>query len=109
VNHLLHIGVLHRGLVVLCSECELRTFYRIELLGETNTCPRCGAHAYATAARRSRLNEPQWFHDLHGAGRELLGQNGDVPFLAGHALAATAESFEDIASSTSACVTSDQR
>ena len=40
---------------------------------------------------------PQWFYDLHGAVRELLDQNGDVPFLAGRALAATARSFEDIA------------
>ena len=34
--------------------------------------------------------------DLHGAVRELLEQNGDVPFLAGMTLAATARSFEDI-------------
>ena len=97
VNHLLRIGALHRGLVVPCSECERRAFYRIELLGETNTCPRCGAHAYAGAAWRSGLDEPQWFYDLHGAVRELLGQDGDVPFLAGRALAATTRSFEDIA------------
>jgi hypothetical protein len=83
LNHLLHINVLHRGLIVPCSECERRTFYRIELLGERNTCPRCGAPAYATAARRSQQGEPEWFYDLHGAVRELLEQNGDVPFLAG--------------------------
>lgn len=97
LDHLLQIGVLHRGLIMPCSECERRTFYRIELLGETNACPRCGAHAYATAARRSKLNEPGWFYDLHGAVRELLDQHGDVPFLTGQALAATARSFEDIA------------
>ena len=97
VNHLVRIGALHRGLVVPCSECERRAFYRIELLGETNTCPRCGAQAYTSAAWRSDLHEPQWFYDLHGAVRELLGQNGDVPLLAGRALAATARSFEDIA------------
>ncbi len=97
VNHLLRIGAVHRGLVIPCSECERRAFYRIELLGETNTCPRCGAHAYASAAWRSDLDEPQWFYDLHGAVRELLGQDGDVPFLAGRALAATTRSFEDIA------------
>lgn len=79
-----------------CSECERRTFYRIELLGESNTCPRCGAPAYATAARRSQQGEPEWFYDLHGAVRELHEQNGDVPFLAGMTLAATARSFEDI-------------
>ena len=96
LNHLLHINVLHRGLIVPCSECERRTFYRIELLGESNTCPRCGAPAYATAARRSQQGEPEWFYDLHGAVRELLEQNGDVPFLAGMTLAAAARSFEDI-------------
>jgi hypothetical protein len=97
VNHLLRVGALHRGLVVPCSECERRTFYRVELVSETNACPRCGANAHTSAARRSTLNEPQWFYDLHGAVRELLDQNGDVPFLAGRALAATARSFEDIA------------
>jgi len=96
LNHLLHINVLHRGLIVPCSECERRVFYRIELLGESNTCPRCGAPAYATAAWRSEHGEPEWFYDLHGAVRELLEQNGDVPFLAGMALAAAARSFEDI-------------
>jgi hypothetical protein len=93
----MHINVLHRGLIVPCSECERRAFYRIELVGESNTCPRCGAPAYMTAAWRSEQQEPEWFYDLHGAVRELLGQNGDVPFLAGMALATTARSFEDIA------------
>ena len=51
LNHLLRINVLQRGLIVPCSECERRAFYRIELLGETNVCPRCGAPAYVTAAR----------------------------------------------------------
>jgi len=72
-------------------------FYRIELAGEKNTCLRCGAPAYATDARRSEKQEPEWFYDLHGAVRELLEQNGDVPFLAGKALAAPARTFEDIA------------
>ena len=97
LNQLLRINVLQRGLVVPCSECERRAFYRIELLGEINVCPRCGASAYITAAWRSERREPEWFYDLHGAVRELLEQNGDVPFLAGRALAADARSFEDIA------------
>jgi hypothetical protein len=97
LNHLLHINVMQRGLVVPCSECERRAFYRIELLGERNTCPRCGAPAYVTASWRSDQGEPEWFYDLHGAVRELLEQNGDVPFLAGRALAADARSFEDLA------------
>lgn len=97
LNHLLHINVLQRGLVVPCSECERRAFYRIELVSENNTCPRCNAPAYATDAWRSELVEPEWFYDLHGAVRELLEQDGDVPFLAGQALAAQARTFEEIA------------
>ena len=97
LNHLLHINVLQRGLVVPCSECERRAFYRVELLAENNACPRCRAPAYTTAAWRAEQGEPQWFYDLHGAVRELLEQNGDVPFLAGRALAADARSFEDVA------------
>lgn len=97
LNHLLHIKVLHRGLVVPCSECERRAFYRVGLLRESNTCPRCGAPALVTAGWRSAQQEPEWFYDLHGAVRELLDQNGDVPFLAGRALAANVRVFEDIA------------
>jgi len=97
LNHLLRINVLHRGLIVPCSECERRAFYRIELLSESNICPRCGALAHVTAAWRSEQGEPEWYYDLHGAVRELLEQDGDVPFLAGLALANTARSFEDIA------------
>ena len=97
LNHLLQVNVLQRGLIVPCSDCERRAFYRIDLVSETNTCPRCGAPAHVTAARRSEQGEPEWFYDLHGAVRELLEQNGDVPFLAGMELAASARSFEDIA------------
>lgn len=97
LNHLLRINVLYRGLIVPCSECERPAFYRIELLGENNTCPRCGALAYATDARRSEQEEPEWFYDLHGAVRELLDQNGDVPFLVGKVLAEEARNFEGIA------------
>jgi hypothetical protein len=97
LNHLLNINVLQRGPVIPCSECERRAFYRIELLRETNTCPRCGASANTIDAWRSQLVEPEWFYDLHGAVRELLDQDGDVPFLAGQALAAQAQTFEDIA------------
>lgn len=100
LNYLLHTNVLQRGLIVPCSECERRTFYRIDVASETNACPRCGAPAYATAswrARDGRNDEPGWFYDLHGAVRELLDQNGDVPLLAGQELARTSRIFEDIA------------
>jgi hypothetical protein len=99
VNRLIDLNVLQRGLVVPCSECERRAFYRIGTVAEKNACPRCGASAYATSGWRSgteQAGEPGWFYDLHGAVRELLEQNGDVPFLAGWALAKTARSFEDI-------------
>jgi hypothetical protein len=99
LNNLLRINVLQRGLIVPCGECERRAFYRMDALREMNTCPRCGAAAYSSAARRTSFDkseEPGWFYDLHGAVREFLEQDGDVPVLAGWALAATARAFEDI-------------
>ena len=102
LNHLLRLHVLHRGLIVPCSECERRAFYRIELLSESNTCPRCGAPAHVTAAWRSEHGDPEWFYDLHGAVRELLEQDGDVPFLARLGLSATVRSFAASPSWTSA-------
>jgi hypothetical protein len=100
LDRLLHVNVVKRGLIVRCSECERRAFYGIDRVQETNTCPRCGAAAHATAAWRTgnaEDGEPCWFYDLHGAVREFLEQDGDVPFLAGRAFAATARTFEDIA------------
>lgn len=96
LNHLLRISVLRRGLIVTCGECERRAFYRIDTVSEKNPCPRCGAIAETTAAWRSDRGEPQWFYDLHGAVRELLHQNGDVPFLAGMTLAASARNYEEV-------------
>lgn len=96
LNHLLRINVLRRGLIVPCGECERRAFYRIDTVSEKNPCPRCGAVAEVTAAWRSEGGEPQWFYDLHGAVRELLHQNGDVPFFAGMTLAASARNYEEV-------------
>jgi hypothetical protein len=99
LNNLLRINVLQRGLIVPCGECERRVFYRMDALREMNTCPRSGAAAYSSAARRTSIDkseEPGWFYDLHGAVREFLEQDGDVPVLAGWALVATARAFEDI-------------
>lgn len=99
INSLLRINVLQRGLIVPCGECERRAFYRMDVLREVNTCPRCGAAAYSSAARRTGLDkseEPGWFYDLHGAVREFLQQDGDVPVLAGWTLAATARDFQDV-------------
>ena len=99
LNELLRINVLQRGLIVPCGECERRAFYRMDALREMNTCPRCGAAAYSSSARRTSIDqeEPGWFYDLHGAVREFLQQDGDVPVLAGWVLAASARAFEDIA------------
>lgn len=99
LNELLRTNVLQRGLIVPCGECERRAFYRMDALREMNTCPRCGAAAYSSSARRTSIDqeEPGWFYDLHGAVREFLAQDGDVPVLAGWVLAAGARTFEDIA------------
>jgi hypothetical protein len=82
---------------VPCGECERRAFYRMDALREMNTCPRCGAAAYSSAARRTSIDkseEPGWFYDLHGAAREFLEQDGDVPVLAGWTSRSSTTAFQ---------------
>jgi len=82
---------------VPCSECERRAFYRIGLLGEKTS-----ARGAARTPAPVLPGDPTWTSRDGSMTRtarsgELLDQNGDVPPLAGQALAATARSFEDIA------------
>jgi hypothetical protein len=97
VNALLDKSVLYRGLVISCSQCERKAFYRVDAVNERNPCPRCGAPAYLNAAFRSAVGDPIWYYDLHPAVREMLKHNGDVPFLAARALAKSARSYTDVA------------
>jgi hypothetical protein len=82
---------------VPCSECERRAFYRIGLLGEKTS-----ARDAARTPTPVLPGDPTWTSrdgsmTCTARSGELLDQNGDVPRLAGQALAATARSFEDIA------------
>ena len=80
-----------------CSECERRAFYRIGLLGEKTSARGAARTPAPVLPGDPTWASRKWFYELHDAIRELLDQNGDVPLLAGQALAATARSFEDIA------------
>lgn len=97
LDRLLSRNVLRRGLVLRCSACERWDFYALADAAETNVCRRCGAYAHTTDARRElTVGEPAWYYDLHGAVRELLGKNGDVPLLAARTLAASGRRFADV-------------
>jgi hypothetical protein len=97
MDRLLSLSVLRRGLVLRCGACERWDFYALADAAETNLCRRCGAYAHTTNARADRAaGEPAWFYDLHGAVRELLSQDGDVPLLAARTLAVPARRFADV-------------
>jgi hypothetical protein len=97
IDRLLGIGVLRRGLALGCGECDRLSFIAVDDLGQTNSCPRCGAlNALSQLRWRNPLTEPEWYYDLHGAVRELLRQNGDVPLLATHYFATRSREFVDV-------------
>jgi hypothetical protein len=97
LDRLLDLGVLRRGLALACAECDRLAFIAVDVLGQSNVCARCGAASPLTQSRwRHPFVEPEWFYDLHGAVREMLADNGDVPLLAAHYVGARSAVFADV-------------
>ena len=90
MDRLLEGGVIRRGLVLNCEDCGQLSFYPLENLQQDNSCPRCTSRNSLSLSRwRMPLEEPQWYYDPHGAVREMLTQDGDVPLLAARYLSAS--------------------
>jgi hypothetical protein len=65
-----------------CSICRIFSFYSIDEIGQSNTCPRCGnSDQFAQERWRVPIDEPPWSYDLHPLGRNLGRDNGDVSLL----------------------------
>lgn len=98
IDWLAERGILRRGLVLGCAECERPAFISVDRLGQANDCPRCGSTYQLSSARwQQPLREPIWFYDLHWAMRQQLEQNGDVPLiLADHLRRLESRSYADL-------------
>lgn len=97
MDRLLEGGVLRRGLVLNCEDCGQLSFYPLESLRQENSCPRCTSNNSLSLSRwRMPIEEPQWYYDLHGAIREMLAQDGDVPLLAARYLKRKSRNFYDV-------------
>lgn len=97
LDRLLDLSVVRRGLALACAECDRLAFIAVDALGQSNVCARCGASSPLTQSRwRHPFAEPEWFYDLHGAVREMLADNGDVPLLAARYLGAGSAIFADV-------------
>jgi hypothetical protein len=97
LDGLLETQLLSRGLVLSCVDCGRKSFYDIDNLKQLNICPRCGGANELIASRwKQPASEPSWFYDIHGALRELLVQDGDVPILAAAHLRSKARDFRDV-------------
>jgi hypothetical protein len=82
VDWLLSHGILFRGLVLGCAQCQRPAFYRLEELAQSFHCLRCGHLSQLVQHRwRNPHQEPWWFYDLHPVAREFLASDGDVPLL----------------------------
>ncbi|WP_157598486.1 hypothetical protein [Phycicoccus sp. Root101] len=98
LDELLDGKLIRRGLVLSCHDCGTKSFYQVDVLQQLNRCPRCAGENSLTSERwRRPVSEPVWFYDLHGALRELLAQDGDVPILAAAHLRKQLRDFRDVA------------
>ncbi|WP_344723783.1 hypothetical protein [Agrococcus terreus] len=95
VDTLSEAGLLRRGIIVNCIECERPSFIEIGKLAQVYSCGRCSASNALSSARWRKGNEPRWFYDLSVAFRELLARNGHVPLLASARLGAEARKYSD--------------
>jgi hypothetical protein len=85
IDELARTGILQRGLILECAECEDVAFTPVESVATTTRCQRCRADNYLTRARwrAPADDEPTWFYDLHPTARAFLQSdaNGHVPLL----------------------------
>jgi hypothetical protein len=81
-----------------CATCGRWTFYDVDRLQQTNTCPRCdSANEFTRQRWKGGGHEPTWFYDLHPIARDLLAQDGDVPLLLAHHLHGSTSRYADLA------------
>lgn len=94
----LQLGVLRRGLLLLCEQCGRPGFVSVDDLRQVNECPRCHARNDLVQPRwKKPADEPTWYYDLHPVVRDLIAQNGDVPLLLSHYLRTSSRSYADVA------------
>lgn len=89
--------ILRRGHLLSCAACGRWTFYDVDRLQQTNTCPRCDSANEFVRQRWKGGHEPTWFYDLHPIARDLLAQDGDVPLLLAHHLHGSTSQYADLA------------
>lgn len=70
--------LIRRGFVLDCLACPHVSFIRLEAIGQSYQCPRCGESNTLSQPRWRDGNEPTWFYDLHPTVRELINGNGDL-------------------------------
>ena len=82
VDELLNYGILKRGVLLRCSVCRIASFYSIDDIRQSNTCPRCGNRDQFTQERwQAPEGEPTWAYDLHPLARNLFRDHADVSLL----------------------------
>jgi hypothetical protein len=98
VDDLLRRRIVRRGLIIRCRICDWKAFTAVDKVGQRNQCDRCDAPSDLVSENWiSGIDEPVWHYDLHGALRELLRHNGDVPLLLAHYLRSTTRRYFDTA------------
>ena len=90
-------NLITRGFVLDCLACPHVSFIRLEDMGRSYRCPRCGEWNALSQPRWRDGNEPAWFYDIHPSVRELVNGNGDLCLRAAAELRSRAKGALDIA------------
>ncbi len=92
----LSTGLVRRGLMLQCGECERPSFIDVDRLGRRYECPQCGADNSLVSSRWKNTDlEPTWFYDLYAPMRDLLGENGELTLATASALRKGAPQYSD--------------
>lgn len=96
IDAMLATGLLRRGLVLDCVNCQHPSFVPVEQLGQLYRCGQCGAENTLISPRwREPTDEPTWFYDLYVPARDWVGGNGDVVAQAARYLRSRSTTYAD--------------
>lgn len=87
-------GILSRGLVLSCTQCDNTSFYRSNEFSELFECRRCRRSSPIMRQNWKGTREPQWFYGMDEMVFQALNNNAAVPLLALAELAKGFRSFD---------------
>lgn len=82
VESFIGLGIIHRGLILMCQTCRQLDWYDIEDVGNNFRCLRCRTRQAYRRQHWGKTPEPSWFYKLDEILYQFQQHNGYIPLLA---------------------------